>query len=143
MQASDPALRAAHEPLNFLLRERWGEHVAQILARLALLEAQIVRPDLGQLPTSTPSRQRQVRVDPAGKDQMEVSWLMLHPERDAFMDGLLSDHLIIIKDENNGNRIPLAAFHFMEQHCEERGEWWRLGRLKQRYSCFPELRCAP
>src|SRR5258708_4900561 len=39
--------------------------------------------------------------------------------------------------------MHLAAFQFMEQSREERGERWRLGRLQQRYSGFPKVRCAP
>ena len=47
------------------------------MARLDLSKAQIVRADLGQLPVGAQTRKGQVRIYPAGEDQMQVSGLML------------------------------------------------------------------
>ena len=110
VQAGDPALGPAHQPPHLLFRERRGEHLAEILARLDLLEAEIVRADLGQLSAHPPPRKRQVRVHPAGEDQMHVSGQMLQEEAHALVNGRVFDHLIIIQNEHDGGGMRRRGF---------------------------------
>ncbi len=61
--------------------------MAEIVVRPALLEAQTGRADPGQLPLGAQPRQGQIRVDPAGEDQMQVGRQMLQEEAQGLVNG--------------------------------------------------------
>src|SRR5205823_1326978 len=115
LQAGDPALGAAYEPAHLFCRERRGEHLVQEVVRLDLSKTQIVSADLSQLPTDTQTCEGQVRVHPAGEDQVQMGRQMLQEEAQGFMDGRIADDLIIVHNEDNGGRTVLAAFQLMKK----------------------------
>ena len=114
--------------------------MAEIAVCLALLEAQIGRTDLGQLPMGAPPRKLQVRVHATGEEQMHLRGQMLQEEAQRLVNGRIAHHLVIIEHEDKGGSMRLAALQFLEQGRKTGDKRWRLGRLEQRHHRFPKAR---
>src|SRR5205814_2291101 len=114
--------------------------LVQKLTRFALLEAQLVRTNLGQLPVGSETRKGQVWVHAAGEDQMQMSGQMLQEEGHALVNDRLFDHLIIVNNEDDGSRIQRLSFQLMEKHGKTGGKRRWLGRLQLCHHISPKVR---
>jgi hypothetical protein len=104
LQPRDPSLGPPLQGCNVGCRQAQPHHLIEERRRLVRGETQVCRPQLRQLVARSEACQGQGRVGSGGNNEVQLRRQVLEKKRDAAMDRLGLDHVVIVQDE--GQAMP-------------------------------------